>query len=193
MLKSKTMGENTFQLQKPDPALAASFERFRDAVLEAGEEGWGPHGTSLALTDIRAYIEATEGWARVDAGSDDWVPFSTYWITEAGEVVGELQIRHELVPRLREMGGHIGYHTHPHHRDRGVATFALRQGLNILNAMGVRAALVTCDDDNAASARVIEKCGAIRVRDSTLAGLNRRRYVIPLADPSDLGDFADLR
>ncbi len=94
---------------------------------------------------------------------------------------GELEIRHHLLARLRVMGGHIGYHTHPLHRGKGVATYALREGLKILAHMGVRAALITCADSNAASARVIEKCGGIRVQDAAVAGFERRRrYVVPL-------------
>jgi predicted acetyltransferase len=163
-----------FELRKPSTDLAASFERMRDAVLGAGEEGWGPHGTGIALTDVHAYIRAANGWAKGEGVPEDWVPMSIYWIVESGEVVGELDIRHYLTPKLREMGGHIGYHTHPDHRGKGVATFALREGLKVLAGMGVSSALITCSESNVASLRVIEKCGGVRVQDSIIPGFERR-------------------
>lgn len=171
-----------FELCAPSPDLAASFERMRGAVLAAGEDAWDGHGTEIAWTDVYAYIKATNDWAKGQNLPPNWIPTSTYWIVENGEVVGELEVRHRLLPRLRVMGGHIGYHTHPGHRAKGVATFALREGLKVLADMGVPAALITCSDSNAASARVIEKCGGIRVDDSTVDGFEpRRRYVVPLA------------
>lgn len=170
-----------FELREPNPELAASFERMRDAVIAAGEDAWNGHGTEIARKDIEGYIRAAKDWAQGKNVPENWVATSRFWIIESGEVLGELEIRHHLLARLRVMGGHIGYHTHPLHRGKGVATYALREGLKILAHMGVRAALITCADSNAASARVIEKCGGIRVQDAEVAGFERRRrYVVPL-------------
>jgi predicted acetyltransferase len=187
-------GYQKFALRKPASELAASFERMRDAVLAAGEHAWNGHGTEIALTDVHQYISATSDWAAGRRVPRDWVPTSTYWVVEGADVVGEVEVRHRLLPRLRIMGGHIGYHTHPAHRGKGVATYALGEALRILREMGVRAALITCGESNAASARVIEKCGGARVRDALVEGFEpRRRYVVPLYAQDDFGDFADLR
>lgn len=182
-----------FDLVKPTAELADSFERLREAVCAAGEDAWNGHGTEIAWKDVYAYIKATNDWAKGANVPHNWVPTSTYWIVQQGEVVGELEVRHRLLPRLREIGGHIGYHTHPQHRGKGIATFALEQGLRILAAMGTTAALITCSDNNAASARVIEKCGGVRVRDSALPGYEpRRRYLVPLSRENDFGEFGDI-
>ena len=97
-----------------------------------------------------------------------------------GEIVGRASIRHELNDQLRIVGGHIGYGVLPRHRRRGVATEILRQSLVVVRASGVGDVLVTCDDDNIASARTIERCGG--VLDSTVAhpggGTDVRRYWI---------------
>lgn len=184
----------SLELRRPTAELAESFELMRDAVLAVGENAWNGHGTEIAWNDVHAYIKATNDWAKGANLPHNWIPTSTYWIVDNGEVVGELEVRHRLLPRLREMGGHIGYHTHPEHRGKGIATYALQQGLKILAAMGTTAALITCGDSNAASARVIEKCGGVRVRDSAIPGFEpRRRYVVPLAREHDFGEFEDLR
>ncbi|MDN6625388.1 MAG: GNAT family N-acetyltransferase [Acidipropionibacterium jensenii] len=57
--------------------------------------------------------------------------------------------------------GHIGYAVAPEFRRRGFATEILRQSLALLANRGIHRVLVTCDDDNAGSAAVIEANGGI--------------------------------
>jgi predicted acetyltransferase len=78
-----------------------------------------------------------------------------------GEVVGRVSVRHALNDFLFARGGHIGYAVRTAFRRRGFATQILTQGLAIANARGVDPVLVTCDDNNIASAGVIERCGGV--------------------------------
>jgi predicted acetyltransferase len=88
-----------------------------------------------------------------------WVA-STYLVAEvAGLIVGRLSLRHDLTPFLRHVGGHIGFGVLPEHRGRGYATAMLREGLARARGLGLARALVTCDEPNVASRRVIERCG----------------------------------
>jgi predicted acetyltransferase len=128
--------------------------------------------------------ELAASFERGENVPERWVPNTTYWVVENAEVVGEFNIRHMLTPYLQEVGGHIGYGTHPLHRRKGVATYALQQALKRAAGMGIGEALVTCRDDNAGSIRVIEKCGGMRLSDSTTHGVLRRRYVFRLTSHS---------
>lgn len=76
-------------------------------------------------------------------------------------IVGRAHIRHELTPELLRVNGHIGYGVRPDFRRRGYATQILGAGLDYLAELGVERALVTCDDDNVASARTIERNGGV--------------------------------
>ena len=106
------------------------------------------------------------------------VPMDSYFIESDGRILGELYIRHRLSPRLELVGGHIGYKVRPSCRNRGVATSALRLGLQKLRGMGVERALVTCNANNASSARVIEKCRGVRIPDArTQQGVERRYWI----------------
>jgi predicted acetyltransferase len=76
-----------------------------------------------------------------------------------GELVGRVSVRFELNGFLVTTGGHIGYAVVPAHRKKGFATEILRQALVVIRAEGVDRVLITCQDDNAGSRRVIENCG----------------------------------
>jgi predicted acetyltransferase len=106
---------------------------------------------------------------------DGWVP-ATFLVAEvAGEIVGRTSVRHELDDWLLREGGHVGAGVLPAYRGRGHATEILRQSLVVARAAGVDRVLVTCDEDNVASRRVIEACGG---RLEILPGTRRRRYWI---------------
>lgn len=155
----------------------------RDASLEVGEDHW-TDSNAIAHSDIPAFIATLIKRANgEELPHGGWVPEASFWIVDVNDVVGDVQIRPTLNERYQQFGGNIGYFVHPHHRGKGIATFALREGLRILQSLGVREPLVTCSDDNAASIRVIERCGGIRIGDSKLTGPRRRRYKFCLSDP----------
>ncbi|MFE3317521.1 GNAT family N-acetyltransferase [Nocardia sp. NPDC059195] len=143
-------------------------------------------------------VEATaEGCARFIAtvlASESADPAGTrvastyYWIADCGpqasvdgEIVGFLSLRHELNEFLRAEGGHIGYSIRPARRRQGHATRALALALARAAELGIDDALVTCDDNNVASARAIERCGG--TLDDVHNG--KRRYWIRTTASTD--------
>lgn len=48
-----------------------------------------------------------------------YVPASTYWLIDNDEVIGRVQIRHELNAALLKHEGHIGYYIVPSKRRMG--------------------------------------------------------------------------
>lgn len=125
-----------------------------------------------------AYVRSREDQRRGVDLPDGLVPATFLLADVGGEVVGRSSIRHELNDYLAREGGHIGYAVLGAHRGRGYATEILRQSLVIARAVGVDRVLVTCGDDNIASARVIERCGGVfeSLVDSTGGGPPTRRY-----------------
>lgn len=96
-------------------------------------------------------------------------------------LVGRSSIRYGLTENLLNYDGHIGYAVAPDFRRRGYATEILRQSLARLADHGIHRALLTCDDDNAGSAAVIEANGGILEDLRTKPGdsVPKRRYWIP--------------
>jgi predicted acetyltransferase len=107
------------------------------------------------------YVALVHGWEDGIDLPEDFVAHAELVAEVDGEIVGRASIRWELDDFLRTLGGHIGYAVRPAHRRQGHATEILRQSVGILRARGVRRILVTCDDDNLASARVIEAGGGV--------------------------------
>jgi predicted acetyltransferase len=102
---------------------------------------------------------------------------STFLVLEIdGEIVGRVSIRHELNEWLATFGGHIGYAVLPSHRGNGYAKLLLAEGLKICFELGIDKALLTCNDSNLASARVIESAGGNLENKILEAGTLLRRY-----------------
>ena len=106
----------------------------------------------------------------------DLVPQTTYWIILDNEIaVGKFTIRYQLTEKLKWLGGHFGYEVRKSYRKKGIAKEAMRLGLEIFKESGIKTGIVTCDDDNLGSIRVLEGNGG--VLESTY---ERKNWVKPI-------------
>lgn len=112
------------------------------------------------------------------------VPAAYRWVLEDGRLVGTITVRHELMPSLLDVGGHIGYAVRPSARGRGVARAALSHALRYAAGLGLDPVLLTCETSNPASARVIEACGGVL---EDVRGTSRRYWVPTGAAAEPLG------
>lgn len=106
----------------------------------------------------------------------------TYYVGILEErIVGRVFIRHELNDFLARIGGHVGYCVVPDYRGQGIATQMLKMSLPVCAGLGLEKILVTCDVDNVASRKVIEKCGGIFecITNEPTLEVQKRKYWIP--------------
>jgi len=163
------------------PGRDAEFDAMLAEYRAAGETNVYQGDFAIAWQGYTAFYELLSRMKHGGYPAPDIVPMDSYFIERDGRVLGDLYIRSRLSARLEKLGGNIGYRVRPSERNRGVATAALRLALQKLAAIGVERALLTCRDTNAASARVIEKCGGMRAENSeTKYGISRR-YWVPTA------------
>ncbi len=114
------------------------------------------------LTEFARYLRELEDEAREQSPRPDGrVPQTTLWWVSETEYLGRIDIRHRLTASLREIGGHIGYDIRPSARQRGHATAMLAAALPVARSLGIDQALLTCDEDNIASRKVIEANGGV--------------------------------
>ncbi|HUA12478.1 MAG TPA: GNAT family N-acetyltransferase [Solirubrobacteraceae bacterium] len=130
--------------------------------------------------DWGAYVGRCAAHVRGEQLPERWVPSTFLLATVGEEIVGRVSIRHNVDNEfLLNYGGHIGYCVRPAYRREGHATEILGQALVVARAAGVDRVLVTCDENNVASRRVIEKRGGI-LEDSRTepGGVVRLRFWI---------------
>lgn len=157
-----------------------------EAAMRAAHAELSEGGFAFLFAPELSWGEQLDGFARQTRGLDlsrGQVP-ADFLVGEAGtgspEIVGRVSIRHTLTPMLFELGGHVGYAVRPAFRGRGYATSMLRLAVKRLADLDVDEVLVTCDEDNIGSIRVIERCGGVlddirHVADGVPA---KRRYWI---------------
>ena len=145
------------QLRLPRPDEEVEFLRAHEATtpdvptfLHYYEEGMG----------FRQYIARLERHARGEAVPAGHVPSTFLFAFDGPRIVGRVTIRHQLNDYLARTGGHIGYVVVPEFRRRGYATVMLRRAIEFARErLRLTRVLLTCDDDNIASIRTIEKNG----------------------------------
>lgn len=169
------------QLIEPVIGLKTEFLAMIDEFCASGEEHI--HGIGcIEAGDFENSVKRAKEQVYGTGLPEGWVPASTYWGVCDESIVGLCHLRHKLNDFLENYGGHIGYSVRPSHRNKGYGTQMLRLALEKAKNLGIENILVTCDEDNLASARVIEKNGGklADVVKTEYAEFPVRRYRITL-------------
>lgn len=163
------------QLVSPAERYRASFLRALREFQHEGLPWWIGGDLEIAEHDFAAFVAKKLAEAEHSTGAR--VAKTHLWAVADEQFVGRIAIHHTLNEALRISGGHIGYDTVPSLRGRRVATEMLRQALPVARTLGLREVLVTCDDTNTASIRVIEANGGA-LRDTRALAVDRplKRY-----------------
>ena len=139
------------------------------------ERGWSPDTTqdvsAYQLAELRrdrlAFLEELtrqDGIVITASGRRvPRLPSRSFWLDD-GEFCGVINLRYapgsDTLPDY--VSGHIGYAVVPWKQRRGYATRALALILPVAAEVGLTRLEITCDEDNHASSRVIEKNGGVR-------------------------------
>lgn len=143
------------RLVRPTTAVRLSYltGEQADCRLRGTDTAWlGP-----ASTDFGAFVAAR------NTDIVRWgVPATILWYVSGEHYLGTLVLRHRLTPELLKAGGHIGYHVVAPWRRQGHATRMLAAGIAEAARLGIDRVLLTCEQDNTASQRVILANGGDR-------------------------------
>ncbi|MBN2296461.1 MAG: GNAT family N-acetyltransferase [Pirellulales bacterium] len=154
------MLENNLTLLEPCESLLGEldefFTEFGDNPRDIDGLGWVPD------VELGQIVQRLRDWSRGIDLPEGFVPSNTYWLVrDNSTILGTLSLRHRLNENLRKIGGHIGYAIRPSQRNKGYATRMLEMALPKARELGLSRVLVTCNTENRASARVIEKNGGV--------------------------------
>jgi predicted acetyltransferase len=175
------MAEEPVQLIEPCEALREAFVEYVEEFRRAGEELW-VHRRGQVRGDFAGFLRELRDAAAGVNLPPDRVPETHYWLVRGSRILGVVRLRHRLTESLAVEGGHIGYDVRPSERRKGYGKRMLAMALEKARQRGIRRALVTCDKDNVASARVIRANGGQLHSEvpSPRSGKLVQRYWIPL-------------
>ncbi len=156
-------------------------QSYRSYIDKLGSAERYPFTLDFEFDDFPAFVARLNNCSLGIDIPDGWVPHTTFWLVENGEIVGVSSLRHRMTERLKLLGGHIGFGVRPSAQGRGVAKELLRQTLTQAGRLGITSVLVICLKDNTASSRVIEANGGRLESEYSVpeySGL-LQRYIIP--------------
>jgi predicted acetyltransferase len=161
---------------------------YKDTLLDAAREfravgEWDVDVEYLAahFEDLILHLAAAKDPANAPPGE---LPYEDFWLVEANDYIGKLTLRTTINAKYLHVGGHIGYDIRPSKRRHGYGTAILQLGLDKARGRGLHRVLLTCDETNVASRKIIERNGgqfenAVAVEGSAVKKL---RYWINLDD-----------
>jgi len=156
---------------------------FISFAAELGGDDDFLRNTELLRRDFFSYLEMLTNHSRGIDLPKGWVPQTTFWYMNDGtHLIGMSSIRHRLTPALENIGGHIAYIVRPSERRKGYGTKLL--SLTLIRAKSIVSSnvLLTTDNDNIASRKIIERNGGELIEKGIIEtkDIKKARYWIAL-------------
>ena len=168
-------------LVKPDLSYADEIIKYKEESLAESPIINGSAGLNR-FSSIEDWLEELKKRSSEDTVPKGLVPSSTYLAVREKDnyIVGMIDIRHYLNEYLTQVGGHIGYGVRKTERNKGYAKQMLKLALEKCKELKIKKVLITCDEDNIASEKVILSANAKLEDIRNIDGENKKRFWIDL-------------
>jgi predicted acetyltransferase len=159
---------------------APAFETFLDSWEDSS-------GLSLIYgliggLDFNSYVKIlNESRDGINLGPQE-VPTTSLFAFFDGQIVGKISIRHHLNELLENRGGHVGFGVLSAFRGKGFAKQMLALSLDQCRKIGLKKILLTCEESNDPSIKVITQNGGVldQLNDPKLSDTKILRFWITL-------------
>jgi len=168
-------------LVKPDLSYADEIIKYKEESLAESPIINGSAGLDR-FSSIEVWLEELKKRSCEDTVPKGLVPSSTYLGVREKDnyIVGMIDIRHYLNEYLTQVGGNIGYGVRKTERNKGYAKQMLKLALEKCKDLKIKKVLITCDEDNIASEKVILSANAKLEDIRNVDGENKKRFWIDL-------------
>lgn len=156
---------NSFEAKEaPKLTLSEPSVVFRDSYLEAAKEfeavgEWKKDWVDNLENHFDEHINELQRMARGEQLDPNKVAQFTFWLVENQKYIGSVRIRPELNEQLEKIGGNVGCDIRPSERRKGYATEMVGMALEKARELGLKEVIMTCDEENIGSQKVIEANG----------------------------------
>ena len=168
-------------LVKPDLSYADEIIKYKEESLAESPIINGSAGLDR-FSSIEIWFEELKKRSCEDTVPEGLVPSSTYLGVREKDnyIVGMIDIRHYLNEYLTQVGGNIGYGVRKTERNKGYAKQMLKLALEKCKELKIKKVLITCDEDNIASEKVILSANAKLEDIRNVDGENKKRFWVEL-------------
>ena len=168
-------------LVKPDLSYADEIIKYKEESLKESPLINGSAGLNR-FSSIEDWLQELKKRSSKDTVPKGLVPSSTYLAVREKDnyIVGMIDIRHYLNEYLTQVGGNIGYGVRKTERNKGYAKQMLKLALEKCKELKIKKVLITCDEDNIASEKVILSANAKLEDIRNVDGENKKRFWIDL-------------
>ncbi|HBD06230.1 MAG TPA: GNAT family N-acetyltransferase [Firmicutes bacterium] len=146
-------------------ALVEPSEKYLQSYIEAYDEYKINNVQTYEFDDARTYniFEKYDNYKHERNLKPKRVGSDYFWLVDEDRnyFIGEICIRHRLTEDLKRYGGHIGYGIRYYEWNKGYGTLMLSLALEMAKKLRITKVLITCDDDNYGSAKVMENNGFV--------------------------------
>jgi len=136
------------------------WEEIQEMLLEIwpGENGFENHWYDMQRDDyLCKYYNQSQG-----NDLPEWyVPQTIYRLYVEDKIVGYGKLRHYLTEKLLKEWGHIGYCIRPSERWKGYGNIILKELLRKAQEKWITKVLLTCNETNVPSRKIIELNGGV--------------------------------
>ena len=148
-------------LIKPNLSYADKITKYKEESLKENPLINGAAGLDN-FSSIKDWLEELKKRSSEATVPEGLVPSSTYLGVREKDnyIVGMIDIRHYLNNFLKQFGGNIGYSVRKSERNKGYAKQMLELALEKCKDLKMKKVLITCDEDNIASEKVILSANA---------------------------------
>ena len=168
-------------LVKPDLSYADEIIKYKEESLAESPIINGSAGLDR-FSSIEIWFEELKKRSCEDTVPKGLVPSSTYLGVREKDnyIVGMIDIRHYLNEYLTQVGGNIGYSVRKSERNKGYAKQMLKLALEKCKELKIKKVLITCDEDNITSEKVILSANGKFEDIRSFEGKNKKRFWIEL-------------
>ena len=168
-------------LVEPDLSYADEIIKYKEESLAESPIINGSAGLDR-FSSIEIWFEELKKRSCENTVPKGLVPSSTYLAVREKDnyIVGMIDIRHYLNEYLTQVGGNIGYGVRKTERNKGYAKQMLKLALEKCKDLKIKKVLITCDEDNIASEKVILSANAKLEDIRNVDGENKKRFWIDL-------------